>query len=449
MKKTISILYIIILFSGCFLGCKDDDNYADDITAPEITFTENEVHYVPGREFTMEAKITDDVGLYSVYLFSEALGLDDLIEFGRGLVTDFQLKYPFVVPSSLSTTETHEILVEVTDVSGKKTEKKLTVKLDGDIDPPVFLTVPQARLELLSKENLVYDLQFEMKDNKELASLHIQCTELAIDKKIDLSGTTAVHAEAIELGSGSGTYNFTFTLQDATGLQIQSQTTITVEEMPDFAEMYLADVFTDIELNEDEFGIPVIMDKKSAHTYELLFWSNKAGKEILFIPQPTSMKPHCFGFDEGSNLKYSDDPESVNKILLEEKAYYRIRINVKERTYSAVKETPNAAIVSPLFFAGEGIVGRNNWWLDYPLTVLDPDNPYEVYDEMEFSASASFAVSTSSWEPTWVPRPVKGHNVIFAIRDSGAESNYYPPVGKFRFQFNYLTGRAILKPRTN
>lgn len=449
MKKTLFALYIIISFSGLFLSCNDNDKYSNDAAVPEITLSADEVYYVPGREFTIEATITDDVGLQSVYLYCEALDLDDLVTFGRGRVTDFQLRYPFFVPTGLSTDGMHEVIIEVTDLSGKKTEKILTVRLDGDIDAPVFLKVPQARLDLLSKENLAYTLQFEMQDNKQLGSLHILCTELSIDKEIPLSGTSAVHNEPIELGSGTGTYNFIFTLKDVTGLQIETRTTILVGEMPDFAEMYLADVFTDPELNEDEFGIPVIMDKKTSYLYELLFWSNKAGKEIMFIPQPTSMKPHCFGFDEGGNFKYSDDPEAVNKIVLAEKAYYRIKINIKEGTYSAIKETPTMQTISPLFFVGEGIVGRNNWWLDYPLTILDPDNPYEVYDEIEFGASASFAVSTSSWEPTWVPRPIEGHNVIFAIRNSGSESNCYPPVGKFRFQLNYMTGRAILKRRSN
>lgn len=433
-----------IIQLAAFTACSEDD-YSGDHEAPVIKLAKETDKWVPGREYTIQGQITENTGMKQVHIESAELGLNEDINFGRGLVTDFKLVYPFDVPAELPESGSYVINITALDVAGNASSSKMTLSLDGDVDAPVFAQAPKARVDLVGKPNMSYALEMKLTDNKQLKSLQIICPELSIDETVDLTGTEQSVKKDFPMPSEMATYNFTYVLTDAAGLTTTLQSVVAVADMPDFEDMYLTDVFTTEELNADEFGVPVYMDKTSSHNYEILFYSDRPNKEIMFIPQPDSFSPNCFGAGENGGVEYAESMEGLKKFVLPKKGYYRIHIDVKNRTFTADPETVKAD-KKEVYITGAGIVGRSTWGLDHLMQVLDPDNPYELYDEVEFGNRASFCTSTAGWLEIWTPAPNRGPNVRFKIRTKAFYNNYGPGVGKFIFKFNYVTGQSSLVP---
>lgn len=439
MKNKLIILSLLLSLFAC-----KEEQYSYDTNAPLISLEKESDQWVPGREYTISANIKDDTGLKNILIKNDDLILDESINFGRGLVKDFNLTYPFDVPENLPESGSYEIKIAAVDVAGNISDVCMKLSLDGDIDAPVFVTAPQKRVDLVSKPDLIYKFEFDLKDNKGLNEFTIECKELNINETIDLGGQRICSMEKEFSFITVGTYNFVFTITDHSGLVTSTETTVIVDEMPDFQEMYLADVFTVAELNSDVFGVPVIMDKISSHTYELKYYSDKENKEILFIPQHDDFSPHCFGFNDEDKLTYAESLEGLKKIILSNVGYYNIVINVKDRTFNAELITPDMPKESYLCIASSNFDGRPNWNLDYQMNINE--NNYEVSDTFTANEEAQFCVTTTGWAKVWTPYPSNGPQVVFKERVNSSDSNYWlPSAGKYEFMFDYFTGRAVLK----
>lgn len=445
-----SLKYIFIgILVSLLYACKEN-KYSGDVNSPVVTLEENEVHSAPNMDYTIKAHITDDTGLKSIQVESESMKLNELISFGRGLVTDFDFSYPIEIPKDVDISVEHPLQLLVTDVAGKTSVADMRFLLDKDIETPYFVEVPQSRLVLTKNSDTDFSLwilSFEMKDNNGLASLKIECDKIGLNSTIPLNGTEAVYEHQVNI-SEIGDYTFLFTLTDITGLvsTVSSQIRVVSKDRPvDLPSLYLTDVFTDKELNDDEFGVPVVMTKTKEYNFELIYYNRTDHSEILFITDPSKMAAKGFGVKSEGSLLPGDDASVLSLLALPEKGYYKICVDIEHLTYSIQKYTPSASIYDRLHVTGEKIKGRGDWNLEYDMKVENSENPYIVYDEFEAAEGANFKVSAEGWSPKWGPVPDNGDKVIFQ-RLTDTDQNYHTQsVGKYRFTFDYLTERAVLK----
>lgn len=457
LLKYICISGLLLLTT--FYGCKDDE-YANDTTPPSVQPEETEAHKAPGMEYVIKAKITEDTGLKSILIQNKELGLDEKINFGRGLVKDFTLTYPFEIPKDLPTTDqAYPIKLTVEDVSGKCSVKEIALYLNKDIDAPIFVIAPQAKRVIVFEENRTelpnYKLYFEMKDKAGLTSLNIRCDILGLNQTVSLNQTEEMYELSVDLDAIND-YTFVYTLTDNSGFTTTATALVCVVsryQPVSYTTLYLTDVFTDAALNEDEFGIPVVMDRidSDGFKFELSFYNTTNNKEVLLLTDANTMSKAGFGRAvDGVLYKEADAHELVaeNKITVPLKGYYKIEVDLEQMIYTLTPYTPNIPILSTLRFTGEKIAEQNDWWLaDYALTIADSSNPYEIYKDFEIMGGGCFKVANDpDWNPQFGCTPSSGPNVIFK---KGESANYYPQsAGKYRFSFNYATERAVLKKIT-
>ena len=449
MKRFFGILAVAAGMAGAMTGCKPDDAVSNDKTAPVIEFAENDIHWVPGREVTIQATITDETGLERVTITNAALGLDETITFGDGVITDFPLTYPFTIPEDIPTEGAQEISVSAYDLAGNVTTEIFRLYTDGDIDAPVFVKVPQSTVNLIASPGLAYTLEFGMTDNKALTSLQIVCPELEIDETKALSGTSATFSKTLELGASETTYNFTFTLTDAAGLVTTSTSRIIVEASPDFENMFLTSVFTDEELNGDVFGIPMVMDKQRPRQYKIRFYNRTENEEYLFIPDATTMEPHVYGLSEdGKSAVYG----SEKKLVIEQKGYYDISLNIATGGLEVKPYTPEDQTVPQIYVTGENLGNNfNSWDVTNPAAILkdDTDNKYLLSITLNFTDAewSRFKLSTDDWGQQWVMNTSEVGPAVKWVPMTEDTNHCWPHVtGDWLFEFDYITGLSRLTP---
>lgn len=449
MKRILEILSVAAGMAGAMTGCKPDDAVSKDETAPVIELTQNDVHWVPGREVTIEAAITDETGLDHILISNAAMGLDETIRFGDGIITDFHLSYPFTIPEDLPADGVHEITITACDMAGNEASEIFRLYTDGDIDAPEFVRVPQSTVNLIATPDLAYTLEFEMADNKALASLQIVCAELGINETETLEGTSDTFSKTVELGQEERTCNFVFTLTDAAGLVTTAESELIIEASPDFGNMFLTNVFTEAELARDVYGVPMVMDKNGPRQYSIRFYNRTENEEYLFIPDDTTLEPHVYGLSEdGESMVYG----SERKLVLEKKGYYDISLNIATGEYSVTEYAPAEQDVPQIYATGENL-GNNfgSWDVTNPDAVLqaDADNKYLLSITLNFtdSENSQFKLATAGWEQQWVMNSSETGPTTKWVLKSGADNNCWPHVtGDWLFEFDYITGLSSLTP---
>ena len=450
MKRIFTILSVAAGMAGAMTGCKPDDAVSKDETAPVIELTQNDVHWVPGREVTIEATVTDETGLDHILISNADMGLDETIRFGDGVITDFALSYPFTVPETLPANGSYDIVISAFDLAGNEASEIFRLYTDGDIDAPEFVRVPQSTVNLIATPDLAYTLEFEMSDNKALASLQIVCTELGLDETETLEGTSDTFSKTLNLGAEEKTYNFVFTLTDAAGLVTTAETSLIVETSPDFGNMFLTNVFTDAELTRDLYGVPVVMDKKGPRQYSIRFYNRTENEEYLFIPDDTTLEPHVYGLSEdGKSMVYG----SEKKLALEKKGYYDISLNIATGEYSVTEYTPAEQEVPQIYATGENL-GNNfgSWDVTNPDAILqaDADNKYLLSITLNFtdSENSQFKLASANWGQEWIMNASEvGPTVKWIPKTGTDDNNCWPHVtGDWLFEFDYITGLSSLTP---
>lgn len=437
------IFYIVCLMAAALVGCKDDDY--NDNNAPAIKLSQTEIHWVPGREMNIEAKITDETGIRNVYVRNADFGLDETIGFGDGVIKDFALTYPFTIPEDLPVDGSYVVEVSAVDFSGNMSTENVNVYTDGDIDPPVFETCPPMVVDLIAAQGMSYTMKFGMSDNRALASLAIVCDDLGIDETVGLDGTFASFSYEIPLPDEEKNYTVAYTLADEAGFTVEGTTEIRVSKSPDFDNMFLTDVFTDAELRKDAFGVPAVMDKKAPYEFEMIWYNRVAGAEYLFIPDDTTLDPHVYGLSEdGTALAYG----STRHIVLEKQGYYHIAINTMEGTLSVEEYDPGNVDVPEIYIVGENLEGFGSWDLSNPDAILQPDpqNKYLLSITVGLVTDSNFKLATAGWGKEWVAIPDKGATLKWSVK-TDTDSNCWPDVsGRYRFEFDYITGLSSLIP---
>ncbi len=378
------LLFASVLLSALCLplsSCSDDNSWPDvDGAAPIVSLNGVEVHIEPGMNISIKGTLTDADGITSVHLYSPGLYLDktiDLVAIYGKPQTEYTLDYN-VQSERHEEGEEFVITITVTDAGGRQTMQKFNATLDGDFTAPFFTIKPDENLTVLIKEKTLLKLNFEVEDNRTIDYATIDLKKIVDGNETSMpgypqtlkgDGKTLVFQEAIEVPSESATYKAYISAFDADygdgAHEVTAVSTITVQELPDFDVMYLADVNTEADLNADVFGVPVAMDHIGEYQYRVRYYNVNAGTQICFIPQKGSFGPICFAPSKDNASELGDELDQENKIVLDKaNTYYLFEINTLKRSYSVSSYPVSDAIspVSHMVYGGDYLwTWSDNW----------------------------------------------------------------------------------------
>lgn len=411
IRKLLALNAIFLSLFVILAGCDDDDeNYADvDGQPPVVNMTVEHVQTEAGREFTIEGIVEDKDGIRSVRLQNESLALDktiDLITLYDELQYSYDLSYKFKTTRDF-TGDNLDVLITVTDVGGRTTQKTVLVTMNGDFTAPVFTAAPDVAVTVLIKEETNLNLRFTVEDDRALDYVQVAIPEIGYEKEVKADGKLLDFSESIPLPSEAASYNLTIEAVDKSGQTTVKKSVITVSEMPDFEKMYLVDVNEPALMNSDLFGVPMLIERTEPYTYKARYYSEAAGTEIRFVPQKTDFNPICFGIDPDDNTILTDEPERSQPIVLPTaNEYYEITFNTQTGQYAFqtyVPEDEPVKIGEPMYLdagrpeegtipleiglVGAGLPNSGSWDPAQPyILTQDAGNPYLLYAEITLEA---------------------------------------------------------------
>lgn len=473
-------------------GCSDDDGFADvDGQNPTMSFDAHRIQTALGRDIMFTGTFADADGISTIQLQCPDLYLNktiDFIEIYGAPKTEYDLTYTFAIPDEKDKNE-FIVNITITDVGGRAVSDEFRVTLDGDFSNPIFTAFPDDSLTVLIKEETGCLLEFSVNDDRALKSVKIDIPGVeGYPKIVDTFSpiNSYTFSERISLPSTPAVYDVMVTVVDTTLAEktIADTCHLVVQELPDFAKIYLADTE---DLNNDVFGVPMCVDHVGEFQYRARYYNQNAGTEIYFLPQTTSFSPICFGLDPTDNSKLADDPSISEPIVLEEaNTYYEITFNTKEGTYAistySIEDAQDPWDPSVLTYGEQcfDLWGDGGEFIDFTfgLTSTDPTgvesfvqdavNPHLFYSaeplELEAGEEMHFIIHnyhTSSWwnMVRWCSTSSTDLDVFGYYTQSGSQNPAYDgptntqdvwsePVvtttGSYRFYFDSHLGRAKL-----
>lgn len=376
-----------------FAGCSDDEVSWPEVdgAAPKMELKTDHIRTDKGYKINVKGELADADGIATVDLVCPTLHLTktiDLISIYGEPQTTYSLDYSHPIREEI-TQPSHTITVTVTDVGGRTVSKNILVTMDADFAAPAFTVVPGEELTVLIKDPTMLKVKFSIEDNKKLSLVMMKLmkgeaprfggdsddaegeekpaetvdtsdmTDDEINALINEQQTRWVenyfaneemeliglggdelsasysYENAFQIPDEEGTYTLAIFAADAMGHIITHHTQFNVQELPDFEQMYLADVEEARDLNSDVFGVPVLIDHIDAYTYEARYYNAKAGTKICFLPQNTDFTPICFAPAKDDPNTLGDDIDSVDKFVLDQAGvYYHFTFNTLTREYS-------------------------------------------------------------------------------------------------------------------
>lgn len=467
---------ILYLFLSTLLvltaGCKDDNAGGGD--SPKFTFDKPSDQWLPGYDYEIKGTASDPVGLKSVQVVSDELGLDELVRFGSGKVTDFKLTYPVFIAEDLDPESVLEIAVVVTNRNGVSATERMSLRLDADPVVPVFESRPDELMQFVATPGgpgIDCKLSFIISDNRALGSLRIVCPELDIDETESLEERYEAVTKTYVLPESEASYTFSYTLTDAAG-NIATASSIVKVGQPDFPKMYLLDIFDMNEIQKYKFGVPTIMDKTASMQYSLIYFSSAVNTKIACIPQSAgALVPNCFGDDGTESGILVNDKDA--RITIPGIGYYRVSLDLKAMTYTVQRFEVNSSspdYVQPrlVWFNGINFLTIDgkaipNWGMgEEHMPYVDEANSPYLFTFQFISKDASptrmslntrnvgdeLPGNTHPWAEKWVPDPnTSGADVIFGRQGIEVANAPYdaPRNEKMQLWFDYLTRRGRLK----
>jgi hypothetical protein len=341
----------LLLGAALALGvfaCSNDEVAYDDARAPEVALEVAELYSEPGRVFHITGAITDDVGVASIRLVIQEWALDKTISLRRDtLVTRYELDYQFKMPADADLSKNFSITISVTDVAGRVTSVEQLVNPNGDFDAPALDAPMPDTITVLLRPTTTLNLNFTMNDNKALAYVVVQSSDLNIYDSItaitDNGGKSYSYANSISLAAENAVYSFRIAAMDKLGNAMESLFAAKVSGLPDFAGLYLTDFLTKEELNRHLIGT-ALAERTAPYTYKIGYYAKAASTGgVYFIPQKTDLQPICFGADPAAAGTIATELPTSQPITFPEAGYYSITINTLEGTYSIEKYTPTTA----------------------------------------------------------------------------------------------------------
>ena len=461
-------------------SCSDDDNFSDvDGKAPTIALETDHIQTEAGRQFTIAGQVKDADGIRSIRLQNSDMLLDKTINllelYGDSLIYDYKLAYKYTSKKDWTDSSSFPVNITVEDIGGRTTSATLTVSADGDFTNPEFSVAPSGELTVLV-QNPKLTLGFTVTDNKRLNYIQVECPALGINDRIDAAGQSEMKVKKVyEVPSEKQSCLLTVTAYDKFNNKVMAQSTVNVDEMPDFEKMYLADVESAKDLTSDVYGVPMVIDHTGPYEYTAHYYNQKAGTKVRFIPQMTDFEPICFGVDPSDNSVLINDASSALGIELNEVAYYEIKLNIVTGAYSVKTYEPttekmtldgsttidfgdgSGAQPAQICLAGGGLPGTPSWTTnqnnDAFILSQDAANKYLLYRECELEAGTEieYTISQTHWWGWW-PEPYwrfDGSEFNEKNVKNGGENmkkSKVPATGKYRIEFDYHLLRSRIIP---
>ena len=461
-------------------SCSDDDNFSDvDGQAPTIALETDHIQTEAGRQFTIAGQVKDADGIRSIRLQNSDMLLDKTINllelYGDSLIYDYKLAYKYTSKKDWTDSSSFPVNITVEDIGGRTTSATLTVSADGDFTNPEFSVAPSGELTVLV-QNPKLTLGFTVTDNKRLDYIQVECPALGINDRIDAAGQSEMKVKKVyEVPSEKQSCLLTVTAYDKFNNKVMAQSTVNVDEMPDFEKMYLADVESAKDLTSDVYGVPMVIDHTGPYEYTAHYYNQKAGTKVRFIPQMTDFEPICFGVDPSDNSVLINDASSALGIELNEVAYYEIKLNIVTGAYSVKTYEPttekmtldgsttidfgdgSGAQPAQICLAGGGLPGTPSWTTnqnnDAFILSQDAANKYLLYRECELEAGTEieYTISQTHWWGWW-PEPYwRFDGSEFNeknVKNGGDNMNKskVPATGKYRIEFDYHLLRSRIIP---
>lgn len=492
----ISLLCALFATGGFVTGCSDDNGYPDvDGESPVVALKTSHIQSGAGHDFTIEGTLTDADGISAIKLQCADLYLNktiDLIEIYGEPQTSYDLSYKFSI-SKDEVGEQFTVKVTVVDVGGRETSQDVLITMDGDFEDPVFTLAPEdgSLVAMLLRDGSVdpYEMELQATDDRALKSLYLNIEGAAGYENvvIDIDSVPSfTYTWKIELPAEKKDYPATIAITDYAEKTDTIKCTISVTDVADFEKMYLADVATDADLNNDVFGVPMLVNHVGEYQYEALYYNAKSGTEIYFIPQATSFSPICYGLDPTDEEKLTDNRAVAKPIVLDQaNVYYKINFNILEKTYSmsvySLEEAQDPWDPTVLTYGEKcfDLWGDGSEYINFTFGLTsdnptgvksftqDATNPHLFYSEpMELSAGEqmNFIIHnyhTSQWwnMVRWCSNTETDLDVFNYYTQSGSQNEKYtgpktgndvwskPTVtvsGTYRFYFDSHLGRAKL-----
>lgn len=431
MKKSVfSFLLLSSMFFGLiFWGCEDDETKTWDVDSdPVLNLKAEEIHSRQGRTIRIEGTVSDEVGIKKINLNIDDWYLNRDIEISTNdsLVTAYDLWYDFKVPAD-APDQGHTINVTVYNMGDRSVTRTVEVFMDGDFEAPSMdVQSPVNGLTLAPEGEIPVDIHALLSDTRQLGYFVAKESSINYYDSISFMGTGAVSHEyqaTATLPAELGEYNFEFILADSAGNMVSESRL--VKASFDFDKLYLADVATDEELTSDLFGVPMLISKTAPYNFEAKYYSEAPGTEVKFVAQTTSFAPHCYGLDPDDPDKLINDPQNALPIILDEKGYYRITLDLENLTYDVETYVPDDWYFEPKMenpdddtyieneYVGKlGIVGSGfpeypdqNWatWAAIEFE-RDPENNYRFYKTLDMEGNVQFIFQPEHpWG--WWPEP--------------------------------------------
>lgn len=175
MKKITLALFVI----GMVLvwSCEKDDKISAT-NPPNIVFNSDEnafqddslVHAAPGKQFTVVASLTDDVGIESFTIAKPEWFLDNTVNvadyYRETTLNDYQLMYQFIVPEEVDIEGVYEVQLSAKNLGGLSTKSKFYITMDGDYEAPVISDVNPSNNAVVQANGL--SIKFKITENNEL-----------------------------------------------------------------------------------------------------------------------------------------------------------------------------------------------------------------------------------------------------------------------------------------
>ena len=461
-------------------SCSDDDNFSDvDGKAPTIALETDHIQTEAGRQFTIAGQVKDADGIRSIRLQNSDMLLDKTINllelYGDSLIYDYKLAYKYTSKKDWTDSSSFPVNITVEDIGGRTTSATLTVSADGDFTNPEFSVAPSGELTVLV-QNPKLTLGFTVTDNKRLDYIQVECPALGINDRIDAAGQSEMKVKKVyEVPSEKQSCLLTVTAYDKFNNKVMAQSTVNVDEMPDFEKMYLADVESAKDLTSDVYGVPMVIDHTGPYEYTAHYYNQKAGTKVRFIPQMTDFEPICFGVDPSDNGVLINDASSALGIELNEVAYYEIKLNIVTGAYSVKTYQPttekmtldgsttidfgdgSGAQPAQICLAGGGLPGTPSWTTnqnnDAFILSQDAANKYLLYRECELEAGTEieYTISQTHWwgwwpEPYWRFDGSEFNEKNVKNGGDNMKKSKVPATGKYRIEFDYHLLRSRIIP---
>lgn len=127
-----SILFILFAFSALlFTSCNKEEIIEYSNKPSDIQLVTPVIQSAPGQTITIQAKLTDDLGVKYYTVVSGSLSLNKIVNVSTSssIVNNFDLSYAHKIPANASGKD-HEIQLRVKNLTGQISEATIKVTLN-------------------------------------------------------------------------------------------------------------------------------------------------------------------------------------------------------------------------------------------------------------------------------------------------------------------------------